>query len=155
MCMWFGFNPAVNFCNFSTLLTLSFFAGVTSTSPKFDLYSVFNMSGVTNLHSFSFTENDIAKVTTTAVLTNLDLPRPSSPTLSEMSSVSSSLVTENGPAEVKVTEVLEPEPHPQHLHNHSHRQRNHSGTLLSSGYFISITSWIILSLLSIVITHEQ
>ena len=25
MCMWFGFNPAVNFCNFSTLLTLSFF----------------------------------------------------------------------------------------------------------------------------------
>ena len=38
MCMWFGFNPAVNFCNFSTLLTLSFFAGATSTSPKFDLY---------------------------------------------------------------------------------------------------------------------
>ena len=23
MCMWFGFNPAVNFCHFSTLLTLS------------------------------------------------------------------------------------------------------------------------------------
>ena len=40
MCMWFGFNPAVNFCNFSTLLTLSFFAGATSTSPKFDLYFV-------------------------------------------------------------------------------------------------------------------
>ena len=39
MCMWFGFNPAVNFCNFSTLLTLSFFEGATSTSPKFDLYS--------------------------------------------------------------------------------------------------------------------
>ena len=39
MCMWFGFNPAVNFCHFSTLLTLSFFAGVTSTSPKFDLFS--------------------------------------------------------------------------------------------------------------------
>ena len=39
MCMWFGFNPAVNFCHFSTLLTLSFFAGATSTSPKFDLYS--------------------------------------------------------------------------------------------------------------------
>ena len=38
MCMWFGFNPAVNFCHFSTLLTLSFFAGVTSTSPKFNLY---------------------------------------------------------------------------------------------------------------------
>ena len=38
MCMWFGFNPAFNFCNFSTLLTFSFFAGVTSTSPKFDLY---------------------------------------------------------------------------------------------------------------------
>ena len=36
MCMWFGFNPAVNFCNFSSLLTLSFFAGATSTSPKFD-----------------------------------------------------------------------------------------------------------------------
>ena len=35
MCMWFGFNPAVNFCHFSTL---SFFAGATSTSPKFDLY---------------------------------------------------------------------------------------------------------------------
>ena len=26
MCMWFGFNPAVNFCHFSTLLTLSFFS---------------------------------------------------------------------------------------------------------------------------------
>ena len=25
MCMWFGFNPAVSFCHFSTLLTLSFF----------------------------------------------------------------------------------------------------------------------------------
>ena len=38
MCMWFGFNPAVNFCHFSTLLTLSVFAGATSTSPKFDLF---------------------------------------------------------------------------------------------------------------------
>ena len=41
MCMWFGFNPAVNFCHFSTLLTLSFFnffAGATSTSSKFNLY---------------------------------------------------------------------------------------------------------------------
>ena len=38
MCMWFGFNPAINFCHFSTLLTLSVFAGVTSTSPKFDLF---------------------------------------------------------------------------------------------------------------------
>ena len=38
MCMWFGFNPAVNFCHFSILLTLSFFAGATSTSPKFNLY---------------------------------------------------------------------------------------------------------------------
>ena len=38
MCMWFGFNPGVNFCHFPTLLTLSFFAGATSTSPKFDLY---------------------------------------------------------------------------------------------------------------------
>ena len=37
MCMWFGINPAVNFCHFPTLLTLSFFAGATSTSPKFDL----------------------------------------------------------------------------------------------------------------------
>ena len=25
MCMWFGFNPAVNFCHFSALLTSSFF----------------------------------------------------------------------------------------------------------------------------------
>ena len=40
MCIWFGFNPAVNFCHFSILLTLSFFAGATSTSPKFDLYFV-------------------------------------------------------------------------------------------------------------------
>ena len=39
VCMWFGFISAVNFCHFSTLLTLSFFAGATSTSPKFDLYS--------------------------------------------------------------------------------------------------------------------
>ena len=38
MCMWFGFNPAVNFCHFSTLLTLSVFAGATSTSPKFNLF---------------------------------------------------------------------------------------------------------------------
>ena len=38
MCMWFGFISAVNFCHFSTLLTLSFFAGATSTSPKFDLF---------------------------------------------------------------------------------------------------------------------
>ena len=38
MCILFGFNPAVNFCHFSTSLTLSFFAGVTSTSPKFDLF---------------------------------------------------------------------------------------------------------------------
>ena len=38
MCMWFGFNPAVNYFHFSTLLTLSFFAGATSASPKFDLY---------------------------------------------------------------------------------------------------------------------
>ena len=41
MCMWFGFNPAVNFCHFSTLLTLSVFAGATSTSPKFDLFLLF------------------------------------------------------------------------------------------------------------------
>ena len=41
MCMWFGFNPAVNFCHFSTLLTSSFFAGATSTSPKFNLYCWF------------------------------------------------------------------------------------------------------------------
>ena len=38
ICMWFGFNPAVNFCHFSILITLSFFTGATSTSPKFDLY---------------------------------------------------------------------------------------------------------------------
>ena len=38
MCMWFGFNPAVNFCHFSTLLV---FAGATSTSPKFDLFCWF------------------------------------------------------------------------------------------------------------------
>ena len=40
MCMWFGFNPAVNFCHFSTLLTLSVLAGATSTSPKFDLFFI-------------------------------------------------------------------------------------------------------------------
>ena len=37
MCMWFGFNHAVNFCHFSTVLVFvifQFFAGVTSTSPK-------------------------------------------------------------------------------------------------------------------------
>ena len=38
MCMWFGFNPAINFCHFSTLLTLSVCAGATSTSPKFYLF---------------------------------------------------------------------------------------------------------------------
>ena len=39
MCMWFGFNPAINFCHFSTLLTLSVCAGATSNSPKFYLFS--------------------------------------------------------------------------------------------------------------------
>ena len=38
MCKWFGFNPAINFCHFSTLLTLSVCAGATSTSPKFYLF---------------------------------------------------------------------------------------------------------------------
>ena len=50
----FGFNPAVNFCHFSTLklLTLSFFVGATSTSPKFDLYFfIFLISS--SLSSFS------------------------------------------------------------------------------------------------------
>ena len=38
MCMWInGFNPAIYFCHFSTSLTLSFFTGATSTSPKFNL----------------------------------------------------------------------------------------------------------------------
>ena len=41
MRMLFGFISAVNFCHISTLLTLSFFAGATSTSPKFDLYCWF------------------------------------------------------------------------------------------------------------------
>ena len=52
MCMWFGFNPAVNFCHFSTLLTLSVFAGATSTSPKFDLFSLLTITvrGVCNKH---------------------------------------------------------------------------------------------------------
>ena len=45
MCMWFEFNPAVNFCHFSTLLTSSFFAGATSTSPKFGLYLVLSCHG--------------------------------------------------------------------------------------------------------------
>ena len=45
MCMWFGFNPAVNFCHFSTLLTLSVFAGATSTSLKFDLFFLFKTNG--------------------------------------------------------------------------------------------------------------
>ena len=34
MCMWFGFNPGVNFFHLSTSLTLSFF----KFSPNFDLY---------------------------------------------------------------------------------------------------------------------
>ena len=48
MCMWFGFNPAINCCHLSTLLTLSFFAGETSTSPKFDLYFVYRFLIVHN-----------------------------------------------------------------------------------------------------------
>ena len=44
--MCFGFNPAVNFCHFSTLLALSFFAGATPASPKFDLYCWFCRSSV-------------------------------------------------------------------------------------------------------------
>ena len=49
MCMWFGFNPGVNFCHFSTLLTLSFFqifAGGTSTSLKFTLYFIGSSSNL-------------------------------------------------------------------------------------------------------------
>ena len=42
MCMWFGFNPAVNFCHFSTLLTLTFFAGATSTSLS-SIYIIQNL----------------------------------------------------------------------------------------------------------------
>ena len=34
------FNPPINFCQFSTLLTLSVCAGATSTSPKFYLFSL-------------------------------------------------------------------------------------------------------------------
>ena len=39
MCLWFALNSAVNFCHFSTLLTVifQFFAGATSISPKLDL----------------------------------------------------------------------------------------------------------------------
>ena len=47
--MWFGSNPAVNFCHFCNLLTLSFLAGAISTSLKFNLfvfclfnYTIFN-----------------------------------------------------------------------------------------------------------------
>ena len=45
MCMWFGFNPAINFYHFSSMLTviLQFFAGVTSASLKFDLYYFFTI----------------------------------------------------------------------------------------------------------------
>ena len=58
MCMWFGFNPAVNFCHFCNLLTLSFFAGTTSTSPKFDLYFYINIS----FESFSAKRFDVSVV---------------------------------------------------------------------------------------------
>ena len=37
MCMWFGFNPTVNFCHFSTLLPLSFF-NFSQVRHQFDLY---------------------------------------------------------------------------------------------------------------------
>ena len=40
MCMRFGFNPAIHFCHFSTLLTLSVCAGATSTPPKFYLFFI-------------------------------------------------------------------------------------------------------------------
>ena len=53
MCMWFGFNPAVNFCHFSALLTLSFFADATSTSPKFDLYFKFRTMEYFRVAKFS------------------------------------------------------------------------------------------------------
>ena len=45
MCMWFRYNPAVNFCHFCDLLTSSFFTGATSTSPKLDLYLVLSCHG--------------------------------------------------------------------------------------------------------------
>ena len=44
MCMWFRFNPAVNFCHFSTFGTLSFFDGATSTSPKFNQYFKYELN---------------------------------------------------------------------------------------------------------------
>ena len=60
MCMWFGFNPAINFCHFSTLLTSSFFAGSTSTSPKFHLYFVYSETLKKQyVLSFRSTKNEI------------------------------------------------------------------------------------------------
>ena len=51
--MWFGFNPAVNFCHFSTLMTLSFLASATSTSPKFDpcLLIILLTKALNNVHT--------------------------------------------------------------------------------------------------------
>ena len=55
MCMWFGFNPAINFCHFSTL---SDCAGATSTSPKFYLFFsvaidpiLFKLAGNKSMHN--------------------------------------------------------------------------------------------------------
>ena len=59
MCMWFGFNPAVNFCHFSTLLTSSVCADATSTSPKFYLFFfvTFSTLRTSSFCDLSFYEN--------------------------------------------------------------------------------------------------
>ena len=70
VCMWFGFNPAVNFCHFSTLLTLSFVAGETSTSPKFDQFFDNDMCCIFFLTDFKHQSNVyLQSGTTSAVCT--------------------------------------------------------------------------------------
>ena len=63
MCMWFGFNPAINFLSlfhFVNFVIFQFFAGATSTSPKFDLYFNFKIySGKINNYMKILCRNDI------------------------------------------------------------------------------------------------
>ena len=51
MCMWFGFNPAVNFCHFSSVHFV-IFRRCDSTSPKLDLYLDYFLSLFSTLWTY-------------------------------------------------------------------------------------------------------
>ena len=66
MCMWFGFNIAVNFCHFSNLLSLSFFAGATSTFVT-EVRALKYTAWVTNKQKHKKQENSLVSMTAACI----------------------------------------------------------------------------------------